>query len=408
MFYVSGLGFTRDPYVDFGVFNFNNMWVNVGDQQFHLPQGKAATLPRHDRSHRAGSRQAALAARSGGKNVDRNAVRLATHHDDHIDVTCPWGNRLRCHAPDETMTLGIRYLEMDVPAGSASRHRELLSRRIRDAGHLRQRRCRGADGDQSDACGSCENGRRGRCVRRSPHRNLRGELFGSARLARRTRADHRGDPISISIASRPSSIRRAATVRWWNSSTRCAACGTRCGVAICQSQFEPDLPDVPSRSRSVRAMTRTTQHEAAPYYLPIGDELDVFEAAYEARLPVLLKGPTGCGKTRFVEYMTWRLYRQQESPRQLFGEPLVTVSCHEDLTATDLVGRYLLRADEAVWMDGPLTRAVRTGVDLLSRRDRRGAQRHDGHHPFADRPSAHAADREDRVSCWRRIPIFCS
>ena len=108
-------------------------------------------------------------------------------------------------------------------------------------------------------------------------------------------------------------------------------------------------------------MTRTTQHEAAPYYLPIGDELDVFEAAYEARLPVLLKGPTGCGKTRFVEYMTWRLYRQQESPRQLLSEPLVTVSCHEDLTATDLVGRYLLRGDEAVWMDGPLTRAVRAG-----------------------------------------------
>jgi len=108
-------------------------------------------------------------------------------------------------------------------------------------------------------------------------------------------------------------------------------------------------------------MTRTTQHEAAPYYLAIGDELDIFEAAYEARLPVLLKGPTGCGKTRFVEYMTWRLYRQQESPRQLFGEPLVTVSCHEDLTATDLVGRYLLRGDEAVWMDGPLTRAVRAG-----------------------------------------------
>ncbi len=108
-------------------------------------------------------------------------------------------------------------------------------------------------------------------------------------------------------------------------------------------------------------MSRTTLHEPAPYYLPIGDELEVFEAAYEARLPVLLKGPTGCGKTRFVEYMTWRLYRQQESPRQLFPEPLVTVSCHEDLTATDLVGRYLLRGDEAVWMDGPLTRAVRAG-----------------------------------------------
>jgi nitric oxide reductase NorQ protein len=90
----------------------------------------------------------------------------------------------------------------------------------------------------------------------------------------------------------------------------------------------------------------------APWYLPVGDELQVFEAAYRARLPVLLKGPTGCGKTRFIEHMAWRLSRQ----------PLVTVACHEDLTATDLVGRYLLAADSTVWMDGPLTRAVRTGA----------------------------------------------
>jgi nitric oxide reductase NorQ protein len=103
------------------------------------------------------------------------------------------------------------------------------------------------------------------------------------------------------------------------------------------------------------------QTDAPPYYLPIGDEIEVFEAAYEARLPVLLKGPTGCGKTRFVEYMTWKLYRHQESSRQLIDEPLVTVSCHEDLTGTDLVGRYLLRGDEAVWLDGPLTRAARAG-----------------------------------------------
>src|SRR5262245_12029058 len=108
-------------------------------------------------------------------------------------------------------------------------------------------------------------------------------------------------------------------------------------------------------------MTRSAA-PAPPYYLSIHDEVAVFEAAYEARLPVLLKGPTGCGKTRFVEYMAWRLYRQQESARQHLDEPLVTVSCHEDLTATDLVGRYLLRADEAVWMDGPLTRAVRSGA----------------------------------------------
>jgi nitric oxide reductase NorQ protein len=88
-----------------------------------------------------------------------------------------------------------------------------------------------------------------------------------------------------------------------------------------------------------------------PWYLPIGDEAEVFQAAYAARLPVLLKGPTGCGKTRFVEHMAWQLERE-----------LVTVACHEDLTATDLVGRYLLSGDETVWMDGPLTRAVRGGA----------------------------------------------
>jgi len=99
--------------------------------------------------------------------------------------------------------------------------------------------------------------------------------------------------------------------------------------------------------------------DTEPYYLPLADEVEVFRAAYSARLPVLLKGPTGCGKTRFVEHMTWRLYR--ETANQL-DVPLVTVSCHEDLTATDMVGRYLLKGDETVWADGPLTRAVRTGA----------------------------------------------
>lgn len=88
-----------------------------------------------------------------------------------------------------------------------------------------------------------------------------------------------------------------------------------------------------------------------PFYLPLADEMAVFEAAVAARLPVLLKGPTGCGKTRFVEHMAWRLSRS-----------LTTVACHEDLTATDLVGRYLLSGEETVWMDGPLTRAVRSGA----------------------------------------------
>jgi MoxR-like ATPase len=101
---------------------------------------------------------------------------------------------------------------------------------------------------------------------------------------------------------------------------------------------------------------------AEPYYLPQRDEIEVFEAAYQARLPVLLKGPTGCGKTRFVEHMAWRIYRRDESHRLKLATPLITVSCHEDLTGTDLVGRFLLRGDDTIWMDGPLTRAVRTGA----------------------------------------------
>lgn len=96
-----------------------------------------------------------------------------------------------------------------------------------------------------------------------------------------------------------------------------------------------------------------------PYYLPLADEVEIFRAAYSARLPILLKGPTGCGKTRFVEHMTWRLYRETANQLEV---PLITVSCHEDLTATDMVGRYLLKGDETVWADGPLTRAVRTGA----------------------------------------------
>ena len=102
-----------------------------------------------------------------------------------------------------------------------------------------------------------------------------------------------------------------------------------------------------------------------PYYLPIADEVEVFRAAYEARLPVLLKGPTGCGKTRFVEYMAYQLYRQSSAVSNTnlaVAVPLITVACHEDLSATDLVGRYLLSGEETVWIDGPLTRAVRSGA----------------------------------------------
>ena len=103
---------------------------------------------------------------------------------------------------------------------------------------------------------------------------------------------------------------------------------------------------------------------AEPWYLPVGDEVEVFVAAYRERLPVLLKGPTGCGKTRFVEHVTWHLNREAGATesRGRLENPLITVACHEDLTGTDLVGRYLLSGDETVWMDGPLTRAVREGA----------------------------------------------
>lgn len=88
-----------------------------------------------------------------------------------------------------------------------------------------------------------------------------------------------------------------------------------------------------------------------PYYVPVGTEEQVFKAAYEQGLSILLKGPTGCGKTRFVEAMAHEV-----------GRPLITVACHDDLTAADLVGRYLLHGGETRWVDGPLTRAVREGA----------------------------------------------
>lgn len=88
-----------------------------------------------------------------------------------------------------------------------------------------------------------------------------------------------------------------------------------------------------------------------PYYLSTDGEIALFEAACRDRLPVMLKGPTGCGKTRFVESMAYRLER-----------PLITVACHEDLFAGDLIGRYLLKNEETVWVDGPLTTAVRHGA----------------------------------------------
>ncbi len=84
--------------------------------------------------------------------------------------------------------------------------------------------------------------------------------------------------------------------------------------------------------------------EDEPYYLPVGSEVELFETAYQTKLPVMLKGPTGCGKTRFVEHMAWRL-----------GRPLITVACHEDLSSTELVGRFLLEGEETTWHDGPFS-----------------------------------------------------
>ncbi|MCB9791696.1 MAG: CbbQ/NirQ/NorQ/GpvN family protein [Alphaproteobacteria bacterium] len=91
--------------------------------------------------------------------------------------------------------------------------------------------------------------------------------------------------------------------------------------------------------------------EEAPWYLPVGDEAELFEQAWASNLPVVLKGPTGCGKTRFVAWMAHKL-----------GRPLVTVACHEDLTAADLLGRFLILGDETVWCDGPLAIGVRHGA----------------------------------------------
>ena len=88
-----------------------------------------------------------------------------------------------------------------------------------------------------------------------------------------------------------------------------------------------------------------------PYYRPVADEIELFEAAYSVRMPMMLKGPTGCGKTRFVEHMAWKL-----------NKPLITVACNEDMTASDLVGRFLLDANGTRWQDGPLATAARHGA----------------------------------------------
>ncbi|MCL6266294.1 CbbQ/NirQ/NorQ/GpvN family protein [Flagellimonas myxillae] len=99
--------------------------------------------------------------------------------------------------------------------------------------------------------------------------------------------------------------------------------------------------------------TKAMMAQKAPYYRPVGKEIDVFEHAHSCRLPFLLKGPTGTGKSRFIEYMAHKL-----------NQNLITVSCHEETSSTDLIGRYIIKGAETIWMDGPLTLAVKTGAIL--------------------------------------------
>lgn len=106
-----------------------------------------------------------------------------------------------------------------------------------------------------------------------------------------------------------------------------------------------------SRNLAAEAIVKQYRINEQPYYRPVADEVQLFEAAYAVRMPMMLKGPTGCGKTRFVEYMAWKL-----------NKPLITLACNEDMTASDLVGRYLLDAEGTRWQDGPLTLAVRYGA----------------------------------------------
>jgi nitric oxide reductase NorQ protein len=110
-------------------------------------------------------------------------------------------------------------------------------------------------------------------------------------------------------------------------------------------------PDDSRNLTPAEGIVKQYRVDAEPYYRAVADEVSLFEAAYAVRMPMMLKGPTGCGKTRFVEYMAWKL-----------NKPLITLACNEDMTASDLVGRYLLDADGTRWQDGPLTLAVRYGA----------------------------------------------
>ena len=119
-------------------------------------------------------------------------------------------------------------------------------------------------------------------------------------------------------------------------------------AASASATAAPLRPAAASHGSDPLAAYRITRE---PYWRPVADEVALYEAAYAVRMPMMLKGPTGCGKTRFVEYMAWKL-----------GKPLITVACHEDMTASDLVGRFLLDAQGTRWQDGPLALAARHGA----------------------------------------------
>jgi nitric oxide reductase NorQ protein len=124
--------------------------------------------------------------------------------------------------------------------------------------------------------------------------------------------------------------------------------------AMSRSVAQPDSFLMRSASSASSALgDPLAEHRVVgePYYRTVADEVELYEAAYSVRMPIMLKGPTGCGKTRFVEYMAWKL-----------NKPLITVACNEDMTASDLVGRFLLDANGTHWQDGPLALAARHGA----------------------------------------------
>lgn len=139
--------------------------------------------------------------------------------------------------------------------------------------------------------------------------------------------------------------------------------------------------------------------EHAPWYREVNGEKEIFRHAWEQHLPLLIKGPTGCGKSRFIEAMAFEL-----------GRPLVTVSCHEDTSATDLLGRYLVEGGDTVWKDGPLTRAVRTGAILYL--DEIAEAREDVVvvlHPLTDhRREVHIDKINERLKAPKEFMLVCS